>query len=520
MQLIVTRRAEIAVVLLAGMISQAVWLAAVPFSWTWDSSTNLAVGRFYFHFPAEHWNVWQYYAPGYGIFLSALGIHHFDTLAGVRFGVLIVGGVMPLLLYLMVRPVAPTAALVAALAYAATFGNAIFSTNLLVYQLCGCTLLVMGVFFTRQLAHPSVANLVWLALAAGLANSVRQVGFYVFLGAIATLVLASIVRRRRVAPAIRGAALLLAVYLAATGVLSLARRVALGGPFQFGLARDIGGRVALQGAYYPASLFLNEDGDDPIVVRPENGPASKRLFAGVRAFFEKGADFARLSPSRNVDEGLRRLIEKPDNISNTYLIWWGIDNVYGADAGDRLSRRAVIEAIWSQPRVVKYYAWNLWESLFGPPINLEYACTAPPCFRPEIPRFDTYGFTDDADTTFSKVAGPNLIAEMKAEHRRAEATRPYGEAVFAVARVAFILKPLLTFLLLGSVFLTSGPMRYFALFCTLTVLLNNGTTSLAWPLLPRYWAPVIPFVFAGAAITLVQIARLLPTWRPKTAEYF
>ena len=502
------------IVFFAGMLSQAIWLLAVPFSWTWDSSTNLAVGRFYFHFPAEHWNVWQYYAPGYGVFLSLFGIHHFDTLAGIRFGVLLIGGLMPLLLYLMIRPVAPVAALIAALAYALTFGNAVFSTNLLTYHLCAFTLLLIGMFFTHQLTRPSIANLILLALAAALANSVRQVGLFVFLAALATLALASFVERRQLWPAVKNSALLAAIYIAATAALSLAKQADLGGSFRYGLARDIGSRAALQGAYYPASLFLKEffPDDDPVLMRPENGPMSKKLFDGVGLFFTlPGAAIDYLTPGdpRNPERALRNLIDKPDRIANTYMIWWGIDYAYGIDEGDRIARDAVLETILAQPRILKYYAWNFWQSLFGPPMNLNYACQAPPCFAAELPKFYNYEFTDAAgERNFAKVAGPNLIAEMKKEHERADKMRWYGEGLYAVARLTFVLKPLLTALLFASVLLAAGRARYLAVFCLLAVLANNATTSLAWPLLPRYWTPVIPFVYAGAAIALVQIVAI------------
>jgi hypothetical protein len=509
------------IVFFAGMLSQALWLVAVPFSWTWDSSTNLAVGRFYFHLPVEHWNVWQYYAPGYGLFLSLLGIHHFDTLAGVRFGILIIGGLMPLLLFLMMWPVAPRAALVASLGYALTFGNAMFSTNLLTYHLCAFTLLLIGVFFTRHLTRPSLANLVALALAAALANAVRQIGFYVFLAAVAALVVPTLFERTRIWAGLKSAVLTLAIYAAATSALSLARQAVLGGPFQFGLARDIGGRVALQAAYYPASVFLREfyPADDPVLVRPENGPASRKLYQGVAAFFLlPGVDFSYLVPDdpTNRDAALRNLISSPVNITNTYVIWWALDRIYGIDEGDRIAREAVLETIFAQPRIMKYYIWNFWQSLFGPPMNLNYACRATPCFAAELPKFYGYEFTDAAgEKTFSRVAGPALIAEMKREHERADTMRPYGESIYAVARLPFVFKPLLTALLFASVLLATGRARSLAAFCLLAMLANNATTSLAWPMLPRYWTPVIPLIHAGAAIAVVQIVAIFAAIRPR-----
>jgi hypothetical protein len=239
----------------------------------------------------------------------------------------------------------------------------------------------------------------------------------------------------------------------------------------------------------------------------------------VAAFFLlPGVDFSYLVPDdpTNRDAALRNLISSPVNITNTYVIWWALDRIYGIDEGDRIAREAVLETIFAQPRIMKYYIWNFWQSLFGPPMNLNYACRATPCFAAELPKFYGYEFTDAAgEKTFSRVAGPALIAEMKREHERADTMRPYGESIYAVARLPFVFKPLLTALLFASVLLATGRARSLAAFCLLAMLANNATTSLAWPMLPRYWTPVIPLIHAGAAIAVVQIVAIFAAIRPR-----
>src|SRR2546423_5952591 len=105
-------------ILCLGMAAEALWLYVVPFAWGWDTTPNLAIGRMYFGLPYEMWSIKDYYAPGYPIFLTLMGLHHLDTLAVFRVGTLFVGGLMPLFLFLMLRSFNRNAAFVAGLVVA------------------------------------------------------------------------------------------------------------------------------------------------------------------------------------------------------------------------------------------------------------------------------------------------------------------------------------------------------------------------------------------------------------------
>src|SRR5882724_8929952 len=154
------------VVLLAGMTAQAIWLYLVPFSWGWDTAPNLAIGRMYFGLPTEMWNIKFYYPPAYPIFLTLMGIHHFDTLTFVRIGTLFVGGLMPFFLYLMIRPFDRDAALVAGLVFAASFFNALFSNDMMNHHFHAFQLLFMSMLLGWYLYRPSNLLAVLLGVAA------------------------------------------------------------------------------------------------------------------------------------------------------------------------------------------------------------------------------------------------------------------------------------------------------------------------------------------------------------------
>jgi hypothetical protein len=108
---------------------------------------------------------------------------------------------------------------------------------------------------------------------------------------------------------------------------------------------------------------------------------------------------------------------------------------------------------------------------------------------------------------FSKVAGPGVIAAMVREHQRAKALDPYAWFLYAAATLIFVIKPVLTVLLLASVFLARGKTRVLMIYCVAVVLIVGATTSLAWPVQGRYQYPAIPFVLAGATVALFELFR-------------
>jgi hypothetical protein len=497
-------------VFVAGMASQAIWLFFVPFSWGWDSTANLAIGRMYFGLPFEMWNIKFYYPPAYPVFLTLMGVHHLDTLTFLRIGTWFVGGLMPLFLYLMMRPFNRNAALVAALLLAATFANALFSTDMMNHHFHAFQLLFMSVIVAYHLERPSDATGALLGVAAALAHAGRQVTSFVFFAAVVTLSLADLIEQRNVLRTIRNAIVMLVSFIAAIGILSVARQAALGGPFQFGLTYDNGARVIFQGTYYGASIYQKEfhPGEDFVFVRPENGPASKAYFERVRAYFENvNVKDLRLSESNDKDEAVKNFIADP-TVRNTYTMWWGLDSQMSPADGDRLLRNVVIETVFAQPRILRYYINNFWTFLFGPPtvmVDTCVKCTCPPCYGAAMPQSYLGGFM--GAEIFSKVAGPRLIAQMATEHERAFRFDRYASYLYADTSQLFVVKPLLTILLLASVFLARGKTRFLMLYCVLAVCIIGGTTSLAWPVQGRYEYPAIPYVLAGAMVAIFEIAQ-------------
>jgi hypothetical protein len=498
------------IVLVAGMATQALWLYLVPYVWGWDSTANLAIGRMYFGLPYEMWDLKFYYPPGYPIFLTLMGVHHLDTLAYLRIGTLFVGGLMPLFLYLMMRPFDSAAALLAALAFAVSFGHALFSTDVMNHHFHASQLLFMSMLLGWYLYRPSVPLAVALGIAASFAQAGRQVTAFVFFAGVAILALAIWVEQRKVLPVAKSVAVLLLSYFATTGVLSLARQAALGGPFQFGLTYDVGTRTMFIANYYGPSIYQKEfhPGEDYSFMKPENGPASKEFFDYIRDYLGKvNVKDLGLSETNNKDEALRNLIGQPTQ-TNGYYMWWALGAFLKQQEGDRLLRRVLIETMTAQPRIFRYYIWNFSSFLFGPPIAPEASCVkcvCPPCFRAALPDLKIGNFM--GGEVFDKVAGPGLTAQMASENERLKLNAPYAGLLFADVRQIFVLKPLLTILLLASVLLARGKTRFLMLYCLAAVTIIGATTALAWPAQARYQLPAISYIFAGASVAIFELLR-------------
>jgi len=497
-------------IVLAGMAAQALWLYFVPFNWGYDTAPNLAIGRMYFGLPYEMWSIKYYYPPGYPIFLTLMGVHHFDTLALFRIGTLFVGGLMPLLLFLMLRPFNRNAALVAGLVFAASFGGALFSNDMMNHHFHAFLLLLMSVAVAYHLDRPSNVSAILLGCAAAVATTARDVTIFIFAAGVLVLFLASWREQRNLLTPAKSAAVMIASFVALTGAFSGARQVALGEPFRFGLTYDIGVRALFQGAYYGASIYQKEfhPGEDFVFVKPGNGPASKEFFEAARKYFAK-ADLKGLglSESNNADEAVQDVIAN-SNVRNTYTFWLGMDTLMSPAEGDNLWREVWIETFLAQPRIARYYIWNFWNYLFGPLLVVDGSCVkckCPPCFGLTLPRSYLGAFM--GPEVFSKVAGPGVLAAMAREHERAKLLDPYAWYLYADARQVFHLKPVLTILLLASVFLARGKTRFLIIYCVAAVVIIGGTTSLAWPVQSRYYYPAIPYVLAGSAISVFELIR-------------
>ncbi len=494
---------------LAGLITQAIWLVAVPWSWGWDSTGYLAIGRMYFHLPYEMWSLKYYYPPGYPIVLSLLGVHHLDTILVLKMATLAIGASMPWLLYRIIQPFNPLAASLTAAIFTLSFTNAVFSTDIMNNHIhLFCTLL-MTFCVTRYLAVPSLKNAMLLALATCLAASMRQVSGYVFAAALLTLAVAGITERRGVSSTARHLLTAVLALVLVTGAVSVLREAALGGNWQYGLTRDYGSRVMFQGAYYGASIYFKEFHPDQsaLLVKPENGPASRRLFDGLKVHLERTRTIEPELQAQGVTTRgarLRALINNP-TLRNTYYLWWKLDSVVGIDAADRLFRDVVFETVAAQPRIIEYYLWNFWNFLFGPNILQKQdcdVCHCPPCFdvnKPQVAISEHF-------MRFQDTAGPGVNAEMHDEFARQASMLPFGQVVSAITRTVFDLKPLLTALLFASVFLATGRTRCLTVLCAASVLILAATTSVAWPAQTRYWLPAFPFLLTGAVIAILEIA--------------
>jgi hypothetical protein len=266
--------------------------------------------------------------------------------------------------------------------------------------------------------------------------------------------------------------------------------------------------------YYAPSLYQKEfhPGEVHVFMRPENGPASKELFGYMRDYFGKvDVKGLGLSDTNDKDEALQSLIAQPTQ-TNGYYMWWGLESYLGPQDGDRLLRRVLVETIISQPRILRYYVWNFWTFLFGPPTVPDVSCVkcvCPPCFTAALPEVHAGNFMGDL---FHDVANTSFIAQMASENARLKSNVSYARLLYMEVDLIFILKPFLTVLLFASIFLTRGKMRFLMLYCAAAVVIIGGTSSLAWPVQARYQYPAIPYVLAGASVAIFEIARRIAAY--------
>src|SRR4051812_27279215 len=64
-----------------------------------------------------------------------------------------------------------------------------------------------------------------------------------------------------------------------------------------------------------------------------------------------------------------------------------------------------------------------------------------------------------------------------------------------------------------------GKTRFLMLYCAAVVVIIGGTTSFAWPVQGRYQYPAIPFVLAGATVSVLELLRRMGGfWRPASID--
>lgn len=496
----------------AGLLSQALYFLLVPWQWGWDSTGYMAIGRMYQGLPFQMWDVKDYYPMGYPVWLSLMGVHSLDTMLFLKISTLLMGALMPLLIYAALKPSGQRTAAITALVFCLFFSNALFSTDIMTSHLHHFTLLLMFWRLTRYCDSPTIRNAILLALATVAAYAVRQVVGYIFIIALCGVAYAGFQQRWNWWIITRRVLVALLAYQAVLGIAALGRQSALHLPrYEMALTRDYGFRVLFQGVYYGAHIYFMEHhpNEDSIFVRPENGPASTEMFSRVRTAVE---NYGAAPLDQNlVDNGARdaattieTLVNRP-NHWNTYFFWWKLGST---DEIDALYRRVVIETVIANPRILKYFIWNMANFMFGPNIMIESACIrcACPCFHDEtLTHYVPGGFME---AEFASIASPRVIAEMKREYGWVAPNARYIQFAYDVAQALFPLKPLLSILALLSPFLTRGRARWIALFCLGTVLVMGATTSLAWPAQLRYWFPAYPFLLICAALSLAEAKTL------------
>jgi hypothetical protein len=495
-------------IVVIGTISQVLWDLATHIGWGWDSVGYLSIGRMLLGMPYEMWNLKYYYPPGVSLLMIATGVYNLDTLVYYNILVFLMSSLMPLLLFIAFRRYHYKAAFLGAVIFSLIFGGSIYSNEIMSNH-AG---MFFSIFLAALLLNLTPNSKIYYAAGAGfvafMAAASRSANMYLFIGFLPILYIiyknSNLNDKKRLAILGGIGVITFAVCVLA---LSLTRSLATNEKFRFEIARDLGARTALLGAYTGGSFFLNTEGNYPLVT-PANGIYSKEFFLRLNERFSKiKASDTPLGDIVEKDGAAVEYIIHHPNLPNYYEMWFGIDSVLNIDAADRLVKNVLLETIVAQPRIFRYYMWNFYNYFFGPLmiINTSKKCTVD-CFVELVPNINNGYFNSDV---FKKVIGPGVIGEVDLLYKDQSNNPVLVEYINYVLRIFYSHKTIFVLMMLSTIFVVEPRIRPVSLFLIAISVLSNITTSAVLPPLDRYWYPILPWVILGASLFIVTVFEKL-----------
>jgi hypothetical protein len=385
-----------------------------------------------------------------------------------------------MLMHDCLRRISKSLGLIATTLYVATFIGFVYSKSIMteeIYLFGWCLCINGGLAYLWTGAPLRLAQVVVALLILALS---RAQGAYVIAAVLPILALA----RPRQVPAISVA--LVAYFLIVFGYgklhASMARALDDGErPIhvsKLGIS-DSTGKMLFMIVYYDVYLRLGVTS-----VAPENGPATKRMFEELSAYYSAPGRLAGMK-----DEQLfRRFAGRPNDLLQTiqrepdtqywFSIWAGLDDRLGAAASDALLLRVTLEAILAHP--------------FS--IGLDYGRNfLVAFFRADSP-YSWHHRTFGPEWT-----GPYLAKEEQASGDSSVAT--------PLARVLDVFFPTVRFLIvMGTIivaqFAWRSRWRMSFVFCVTLVVYNQAAVALAATAENRYTFYIVPPLLAAVAMGL------------------
>jgi len=343
-----TLRNDRLVVALAAAISAIIWYLVEPIVVTHDTFAYLIAAKFIAG--VEGGSFTYFRPPLLPLLMAVTGVPGRQTYVWFILTQLVLGIASVMLMHDCLRRISKSLGLVATALYIATFIGFVYSKSIMteeIYLFGWCLCINGGLAYLwtgapLRLAQTTVALLI-LALT-------RAQGAYVIVAVLPILALA----RQRQLPAISMALVAYLLIVFGYGKLhaSMARAIDDGErPIQvskLGIS-DSTGKMLFMVAYNDVYQRWGV-----ATVAPENGPASKRMFEELNAYYSTPGLLAGMK-----DELFRRFAGKPHDLLQTmqrepdaqywFSIWGALDDRMGAAASDALLLRVTLEAILAHP---------------------------------------------------------------------------------------------------------------------------------------------------------------------------
>jgi hypothetical protein len=466
------------VVALAAAMTAVIWYLVEPIVVTHDSFAYLDAAKF---IAGVEGGSFSYFRPPLlPILLAVTGVAGRQTYLWFILTQLTLGIASVMLMHDCLRRISKSLGLIATALYIATFIGFVYSKAIMTEQIylfgwCLCINGGLAYLWTGaplRLAQTIVALLI-LALA-------RAQGAYVIAAVLPVLALA----RPRQVPAIAVGLVVYLLIIFGYGKLhaSMARAIDDGGkPIQvskLGIS-DSTGKMLFMVAYYDVYLRWGVT-----AVAPENGPASRRMFEELNAYYSAPG---RLTGMKD-EQLFRRFAGKPDDLIKTmqrqpdaqywFSIWAALDERLGAAASDALLMRVTLEAILAHPfSIALTYGRNFFVAFFV--TDSPYTWT-----------HRTFG---------TEWTGPYLAQEEQASGDSSVPT--------LLGRALDVLFPALRFLVLMGTIIVSpfawrSRWKMSFVFCVTLVVYNQAAVALAATAESRYTFYIVPPLLAAVTMGL------------------
>ncbi len=468
---LVYNRVDLIVVIACATIGQTVYLFLTRISFDCDALTFLHMARYL----AEGEGVYlPSRAPGYSIFLIASGQVAFYSFQGTIFLKSLIGMLTPVLIYLTLSPINRRLALAAALLVMAS-SIAFTYVKAMTPQHFFMLFIALSFYFYSRYYFTGSGRYIFFALVAALLSIfVRGEGLAV-LAAMLLMLSFRVLWTRKDIGKLAAAFGVLAIIFLAHGTM---RSIILDDWSVLTSTTNWSGRqLFLQPYFIQANnvAFVRSnllgtaepDEEPPILIRPENGPESRRFRDAVGAFYEDPENYEYLLPLLHPEAvwGATNEIGSADSIYHQLFgqfdgdaqqiadnvfespiqiyfdnLWPLFDRSIGRTAADNLFRDVALEAMAENPELILSMAhnasWYVGLDLFG---LLERMVGTEPT-RPMIRRLGLDNYLnpvfDGAACASNGLPGP-MFAEYERDHFK-PGTEAGGWALATLTQLQFL----------------------------------------------------------------------------------